>query len=219
MTSSWGDVVVGYVGTVRSRLTDFGIPIQEMDYPPELTKYLGRKVWTSKIDTINNNPDLWPLFVKSVQDKHFTGVVVRSSKDLIGCGRCYENADCLCSEVVNFIAEWRVFVRYGKILDVRPYKGDWRIHYNSSVIENAVNEFTSAPASYAVDFGVTDDNRTLLIEVNDGLSLGSYGLYYPDYAKLLSTRWAEFTGTTDECDFMSERFDWLARKERAGIIK
>lgn len=206
------DVVVGYVGTVRSRLNDFGITTPEMDYPDELEKYLGRKIWKSRINTINSNPNLWPLFVKSVEDKKFTGVVVRSAKDLISCGSCYENAECLCSEIVNFDAEWRVFVRYGKILDVRPYKGDWRVHYNSSVIENAVNEYRTAPAAYAIDFGVTDDGRTLLIEVNDGYALGSYGLFYPDYAKLLSARWAELTNTVDECDFISERFEWYERE-------
>ena len=205
------DVVVGYVGTVRSRLNDFGITAPEMDYPEELEKYLGRKVWKSRIDTINCNPDLWPLFVKSLEDKKFTGVVVRSAKDLISCGSCYENAECQCSEIVNFVAEWRVFVRYGKILDVRPYKGDWRIHFDADIIESAVNEYKSAPAAYAIDFGVTDDGRTLLIEVNDGYALGSYGLFYPDYSKLLSARWAELTNTTDECDFMSDRFDWYGR--------
>ena len=105
----------------------------------------------------------------------------------------------------------RVFVRYGKILDVRPYKGDWRIHFDADIIESAVNEYKSAPAAYAIDFGVTDDGRTLLIEVNDGYALGSYGLFYPDSSKLLSARWAELTNTTDECDFMSERFDWYGR--------
>ena len=36
-------------------------------------------------------------------------------------------------------------------------------------------------------------------------------MFYPDYSKLLSARWAELTNTTDECDFMSERFDWYGR--------
>ena len=52
-----------------------------------------------------------------------------------------------------------------------------------------------------MDFGVTVDGRTLMIEVNDGYALGSYGLYYLDYAKLLSARWAQLTGTTDEAAF------------------
>lgn len=201
------DVVVGYVGTVRGRLRDFGITTPDIDYPDELTKYLGRKIWKSQINTVNNNPELWPVFVKPIEDKKFTGVVVRSAKDLIGCGSCYENAECLCSEIVSFVAEWRVFVRYGRIIDVRPYKGDWRVHFDPGVIENAVKEFKTAPKGYAIDFGLTDDGRTLLVEVNDGYALGSYGLFYPDYAKLLSARWAELTGTTDECDFTGERYE------------
>ena len=40
-----------------------------------------------------------------------------------------------------------------------------------------------------------------LIEVNDGYALGCYGLFYIDYTKLLSARWAELTGTEDECAF------------------
>lgn len=195
------DVVVGYVDTVRRRLFDFGITAPEVDYPAEIQKYLGRKIWSSKINTINSNPDLWPVFVKPVEDKKFTGVVVRSPKDLIGCGTYGENTEVLCSEVVNFVAEWRVFVRYNQILDIRKYKGDWHIHYDSTVIENCVKEYITAPNGYAIDFGVTDDDRTLLIEVNDGYALGCYGLFYIDYAKLLSARWAELTGTVDECDF------------------
>lgn len=201
LTSEKEDVVVGYVETVRQRLYDFGIVTPEMDYPDELKAFLGRKIWNVKLSQVTDSPEMWPVFVKPVEDKKFTGVVVRSPKDLIGCGAYGENPDAICSEVVNFKAEWRCFVRYGSILDVRPYKGDWRLHYDPSVIENAVKSFSSAPKGYAMDFGLTDDGRTLLIEVNDGYALGCYGLLYVNYAKLLSARWAELTGTTDECAF------------------
>ncbi|MMZ67938.1 hypothetical protein D1872_305770 [compost metagenome] len=64
-----------------------------------------------------------------------------------------------------------------------------------------VSQFQAAPKGYAVDFGLTDKGETLLVEVNDGYSLGHYGLFSLDYAKLLSARWAELTSTIDECDF------------------
>lgn len=195
------DVVVGYVNTVRDRLRDFGIEIPEMDYPAELTKYLGRKVWTAKLLDIANHPEAWPVFIKPFEDKQFTGIVVNSAKELIGCGIENENPGIYCSEIVDFKAEWRCFVRYGRVLAVRPYKGDWRLHFDSTVIENAVRDFTSAPVGYSIDFGLTSDGRTLLIEVNDGYALGCYGLFYLDYAKLLSARWAELTKTEDECAF------------------
>lgn len=200
------DIVVGYVGTVETRLHDFGIDTSLPDYPEELNKYLGRRIWSATINEINDNTNLWPVFVKSKKNKRITGVVVNSPKDLIGCGSFYENQDCYCSEVVNFLAEWRVFVRYGQIIDVRPYKGDWHVHYDADIIESAVRDYTSAPNGYAMDFGLTADGRTLLVEVNEGYSLGSYGLYYPEYAKLLSARWAQLTGTEDYCDFLGERY-------------
>ncbi len=111
--------------------------------------------------------------------------------------------DVWCSEPINIVAEWRCFVRYGRILDIRPYKGDYyNYHYDFRVIENCISDYKTAPAGYAVDFGVTDDDRTILIEVNDGYALGSYGLLYYDYAKLHSARWAELTGTKDFYDFV-----------------
>ena len=199
--SSREDIVVGCVDTVRSRLNDFGITAPEIDYPDELQPYLGRKVWQTKMSVINNDPDKWPVFIKPLEDKQFTGVVVRSVGDLVGCGICGADQDIYCSEIVDFVAEWRCFVRYGRILDVRHYRGDWRKHFDHKVIENAVRDYKSAPAGYSADFGLTSDGRTLLIEVNDGYALGCYGLFYIDYAKLLSARWAELTGTADECAF------------------
>lgn len=195
------DIVVGYVDEVREYLSSFDIVAPELDYPEEINKYLGRRIWKSKLSHISNNPDTWPVFVKSVEDKKFKGVVVRNTGDLIGCGDYENNTDVWCSEIVNFVSEYRVYVYYGKIIGVSQYKGDFRKCYDPSVIENAVNDYKNCPNGYAMDFGVTRDGKTLLIEVNDGYSLGSYGLYYPLYAKLLSARWAELTGSEDECNF------------------
>ena len=115
MTSQKEDIVVGYVDTVRNRLRDFGIVTPDMDYPKELEGYLGRKIWKSQINYINTHPEIWPVFVNPIQDKKFTGVIVQSPADWIGCGSCYDNAEVLCSEIVNLQAECRVFVRYNKI--------------------------------------------------------------------------------------------------------
>ncbi|WP_262922941.1 hypothetical protein [Hymenobacter cellulosilyticus] len=41
----------------------------------------------------------------------------------------------------------------------------------------------------------------MVIEINEGYSIGSYGLPPLRYAKFLSARWAELTGTTDACNF------------------
>lgn len=195
------DVVVGYISIVNKRLADFGVHIEDVDYPACLQSYLGRRIWTSTINEVSSNPDLWPVFVKPQKNKKFTGRVIRDTADLIGCGSCYDNAVVTCSEVVSLVAEYRAFVRYCQIIDVRRYKGDWKIFPDTYVIEDAIAHYQEAPAGYAIDFGVTSDGRTVLIEVNNTCSIGSYGLDSVYYAKMIAARWAELMGTEDECHF------------------
>ncbi len=84
--------------------------VPSIDYPASLKNFLGRRVWRTTIDSISNNPELWPVFVKPVEEKRFTGRLVRSTSDLVGCGTCGEDTEAYCSEPVDFIAEWRCFV-------------------------------------------------------------------------------------------------------------
>ena len=90
--------------------------------------------------------------------------------------------------------EWRCFVYYGKILDIRKYRGDWKVYFDPKVVEEAIFKFTSAPNGYAIDFGLTDTGETLLIEVNYGYVLGSYRLFNSVYTKL-------FTGPNYYCPY------------------
>lgn len=118
---------------------------------------------------------------------------------MIGCGSYYEDYPVYCSEVKEIIAEFRVFVLYGEIIDVRRYGGRWDVACDADVVESCVKDFEGAPKAYALDFGVTKDGETVLVEVNNTCSIGSYGLEPVLYARFLSARWAELTGTTDEC--------------------
>lgn len=71
--------------------------------------------------------------------------------------------------------------------------------YDTIFINFCVKDFEGAPKAYALDFGVTKDGETILVEVNNTCSIGSYGLEPVLYARFLSARWVELTGTTDEC--------------------
>lgn len=194
---SRSEIIVGGVGMIRKRLKAFDIGPPMIDYPPELSAYLGRTILKSKLSTIANNPSLWPIFIKSVDQKVLTGKVISSTKDLVGIGFQEEDIDIYRSSVVDFVSEFRVFVRYGEILDVKHYWGDPLIFPDSKVIRNAIEDYTSAPDAYGIDFGATKDGRTLLIEVNDAWALGCYGLESHLYAKFLLTRWAQLTNTPD----------------------
>ena len=195
------DIVVGYIGIVNKRLGDFNVKIEDIDYPVCLEKFLGRRIWNMTINEVSDNPDIWPVFVKPKINKKFSGRVIRGVSDLVGCGSCYDNAEVTCSDVLDIVSEYRAFVRYGQIVDVRRYHGDWKIFPDSKFIEQCVQEFVDAPAGYAIDFGVTVDGQTILIEVNNTCSIGAYGLYCVDYAKLISARWSELMDTEDLCNF------------------
>ncbi len=193
------EVVVGCIDHVHQALLKLGItPPDEVNYPEELNNFLGRQIWSSQINYIAKHPEFWPVFVKPDREtKKFTGRVINSPKDLISCGDELIDTKIWCSEPVNFLAEWRCFVRYNEILDVRLYRGDWAIYLDSQVVKDAVAAYKSAPASYAIDFGLTDTGKTLLVEVNEGYAIGCYGLFSTEYAQFLSARWAEITNSPD----------------------
>lgn len=203
---SRGDIILDGVDQVEFALNKFGIKVNNINYPDVLKKYLGRNIWEDTINHINCNPELWPVFVKPVKDKVFTGLVIRDTKDLIGCGRCGANEPVLCSDVVNFVFECRGFIYYDKMIDLRPYRGDWKYMKNmdTDLIDKAVQDFATwegRPNACSLDFGVTDDGRTLLIEQNSAYALGCYGLQSIDYAKLISAYISQVFDIPDECQF------------------
>jgi hypothetical protein len=197
-------LIVGGIGNVRKRLEKFGVerPSNEIDYPKELEKYLRRKVWVSTIEEIFRDEQKWNIFIKPKKEtKKFVGKVVKDYKDFIGIVDNDNPTQIWCSEIVNFKTEWRCFIRYGEILDVRQYKGVWDSKIDLSVIKNAIKDFESSPASYALDFGIDENDTMKLVEINDGHSLGTYGISPTNYAKFLSARWSELTKTKDYARF------------------
>ena len=190
--------ICGGIGMIRRRLQDFDISCDEINYPEEIKSYLKRDIWYSTINEVRDHSENWPIFVKSVEGKRLTGKVISKISDLVGCGCSEENYQVICSTPVNMLSEYRVFVRYGKILDVKLYKGDWTKTYNPDIINKCILDYKSAPNAYGIDFAVTDTGDTVLIEVNDGYALGCYGMPFYNYAKLIITRWAELTNTLDE---------------------
>ena len=67
--------------------------------------------------------------------------------------------------------------------------------------------FASAPIGYGADWAVAADGRTVLVEVNDGFSLGNYGVPGHLYTALLQCRWRQLNGLPD---------DGVGREPKAG---
>ncbi len=201
-----GDIVLDGIDQVNFILDKFGIVPPSFEYPDSLKKYLGRKIWMDKIDNINSNPEKWGVFVKPVKEKRFTGKVINSTKDLIGCGSGYENFDVYCSEVVDFVFEVRGLVYYDQLVALQPYRGDWKYmnKLDTELINRAFKDFIKSDDKLngcTLDFGVTKDGRTLFIEANYGMCFGPYMTNSITYAKIISACLSQISGTKDECYF------------------
>jgi len=193
-------IFVGGVGMVRKRLEILGIKKQdEIEYPDELREFLNRKVWTSTLKEVLKE-EKTGIFIKPLETKLFQGKVISNFKDFIGLNY-NRDIKIWCSEIINIVTEWRCFIRYEKILDVRYYKGKWDSKLDLNVVNDAISKYTNQPASFCLDFGVDEYGKHYLIEVNDGHSLGSYGMGAISYAKFLSARWSELTNTEDMLNF------------------
>lgn len=193
-------VVVAGIGRVRKRLQQLGIEQgYEIEYPAELRPFLKRKVWQSTLQEVIQQ-EQYGIFIKPVQTKLFKGKVIQQFRDFIGL-KYEEEVPIWCSEVVELVAEWRCFVRYGQVLDVRRYTGRWDLQIDSEVVQTAIKAYKSQPAAYGLDIGVDKKGEHYLVEVNDGHSLGTYGLAPVAYAKFLAARWAEMTKTEDLLNF------------------
>lgn len=186
-------IVVGGINTMREVFDLINIPQPELDNPHEcLPNYLGRSVFETTFDEIEKYTD-FPFFIKPLRDhKLFTGYVVKSKHDLLQAKlRCNPNSKLIVSECVEFVSEYRCFVLNGELVGSKNYTGDFRVIPDYNVIESAIKDYKNQPSAYSIDFGITKDGNTLLIEMNDGFGLSAYGLNKIIYCKMLEARWNE----------------------------
>jgi hypothetical protein len=194
-------LVAGGVPVVEDALTALGVTIPPADNLPEcLAGYRGRRVWTSTWGELRARygktgpPE--PLWVKSLRrNKGAPSIAVYQPDDIASASSLPDSHEVLVSEYVIFVSEWRCFVCQGRILDLCRYQGDVFRYPDANVVKNAVADYDrSGPAGYGIDFGVLTDGRTVLVEVNEGYSLGPYGLEATEYAELLEARWLQLVG-------------------------
>lgn len=196
-------IVCGYVGDVRrafKRLNCQELP--NVDYPKELREYLGRNVRADKLGNVRYSTDRF--FLKPVMQKEFSGFVyTNTASDRLRIVTVPDESDVWISDIVNFVSEYRVFVMYGLPVGIRWYKGDPFVKPDKQVIKDAVERWTmdgnyvrnDVPHACTLDFGVTADDKTLVIEANDGFAFGGYGLGSVTYARMLDARWRQVVGS------------------------
>lgn len=190
-------VVVGGVPWIHRVLRQMGRPVPTLDAVPlSLAPLAGRRTWQATLGEVRQRVDAGqPVFVKPAPDqtKAFAGHVARHYGDLAITAGLPADLMVSCAEPLDLRAEYRVFLCHGEILGCKHYHGDFRLTPDFAAIDAAVAAYTDAPAGCSLDFAVTAEGKTVLIEVNDGYALGAYGLNPMLYAGLLAARWHEMT--------------------------
>lgn len=172
-----GTMFCGGVPFVKDGLRHLGIDIPKpLDYPKELLPYCQRRMYFTDLQGLLDLGE-YPIFVKpSEESKLFVGVIVGSAYEL-DMFKAYQGLDLpvVGSEVLDIVSEYRCFVINGEVYDCRRYNGDYRTLPDYDLIDEMVAAYKSSPVAYSIDVGVTSDGKTVLIECNDGYSLGTYG--------------------------------------------
>lgn len=212
------DLVVGNHMWTRAALSHLGIAIPEPpDYPKCLEHLLHRRIWHSTLGemaTYVQSADHQTFIKPSVEAKTFSAVIEPQDQML----DVFLNGvpgttmrphppefPVFCSEVVDMVTEYRVYVVNGEVRAVCHYGGGPQdVEIDMGIVEDAIKTLADSDEGHdvckgcGIDFAVLrktgedgeENLLTCLVEVNDGYSLGVYDGFGPqDEADLLIARW------------------------------
>lgn len=191
-------LLVGGMESVRTALMQIGItPPSPPSIANELKPHLGRNIWFSTLQEIRDRAHTLSadssVFIKPKNiAKAFAGHVVVDPSALDLTARFDGAMEILVSDPVSFISEWRFFVLRQEIIGFSHYAGEFLVYPQPEAVRRAIRDYAEgAPIAYAIDFGVTTEDKTLVIEVNDAYALSCYGLQPSRYAEMLVSRWEQ----------------------------
>lgn len=195
-------VMRGGVGIIYTALERANRPAPpNIDLPPSLKRWFGRPVSEGTLDDVR---DLVgdglenPVHVKPLRrHKLFTGQVFRTFADLIRTAKHPGETPVLIQGVIDIASEWRVTILRDRVLGCNHYTGDPLVFPDATCIREAIPAFEGRPIGFAMDWGITRSGETLLIEVNDGFSLGNYGIPGYAFTALIEARWRQLMGLPD----------------------
>lgn len=178
----------------------YPVPI---DFPDSivLSGLLYRSIFTMTLDKFIEKfkQTNKPMFVKPVQTKLFDGVLI-SKEEHLNYLRGFDNPMVFVSDKIDIVSEFRAYVHNDKLVYCCNYSGDFKLNPNYDYINRLIENYKNAPVAYTIDVAILNDRNmtTILngggmtvVEFNDFWSIGSYGLYSIDYAKMLLDRYFE----------------------------
>jgi ATP-grasp domain, R2K clade family 2 len=193
------DCCVGGLNFSRWILFILGIKNYDIScYPKQLEHFLFRNIYTTELNQIINNIPK-NRFIKPTKSKRFNAFISNSDTCLDNLVNLDDNETIYISDLIDFISEWRVYVRNSNIENICFYKGNCTLFPNVNTIRQMIQSYSDSPCCYALDVGISNIpnknlfNITTLVEINDFYSIGNYGLDPTTYAKMLFERWQQIT--------------------------
>jgi hypothetical protein len=166
-----------------------------MSYPLPLRDYLGRELTTQRYADVATGNFVKPAEAVKLFTGHLKGLATPED-----AGVLQDAQDVLvwsCAPVL-FMSEVRYYILNGAIIGSGRYDDglDDVALPDAGIVQTAVATMNRAlpPAGYALDFGVTNDGKTALVEANDGWALGLYrspSMIAENYLRLVTARWHE----------------------------
>lgn len=183
------------------RLTDAMLPPDEC-YPEALHHFLGRRIRRSTLARELERMESTgrPVFLKpAIRTKRFTGFVASPGEGWRTQG-APGHEPVWCSETICLQSEWRAYVIGREIAFLAFCDGTRNSEPDRGRIQEMVKALADSrrlPLACAIDVGMTPDGSTVLVEVNDGYSLGAYNdIPSGIYLALLRARWFQLCGDT-----------------------
>lgn len=191
---------VGFVSEVQAQLAGLGIVAPDIDYPPELARWMGRSMTRTTIGLaelyLYENP-AGRYFIKPVRDKAFEANFIDYPEDLRRLAHLADDTEIWIGRYIPLGTEYRCYVcssgAQRLCLGICRYRGQDRAPVDRDEVAAMIRAYSAAPAAYTLDVAVGDGGLRL-VEVNDGYSVQNYGLAPRDYAIWLMARWADLTG-------------------------
>lgn len=176
-----------------------GKHIKPIDISRVDRKFTGREIQILSYDEMLTYLDRnGPRFIKSATKcKEFpAGKYDKNSIESIekSINYLHKSHKFMVSELINLLAEWRLFIHKGKILDCKQYMGSWESRFDVAFVKEMVASIPKSIipyTSYTVDIGLTDANSTVLIEAHNFISCGLYGFEHPNLYKMVKTAYLE----------------------------
>jgi hypothetical protein len=190
MIVGWIQYTMNYFNIIKNK-NFFDIP-KPLNVPDSIKKYAMRNFNVVTMGDFKKDTTL-PIFVKPYDKlKMFSGGVIKKSDSRrFFYNDVPDDTLVMTSDVLDIVTEYRCFVNKNKLVGIKHYNGDFDKFIDVDVVRAAINDYVEQPIAYTIDFGLTSDNKTVLIECNDAWSICNYGLDPETYVNMLINRWIE----------------------------